>query len=249
MAMAFPAGTTVAGVFTKNKCPGAPVDWCRAALKGGKARGAGRHGRQCQRLHRQGRARDLRGARAEATAKLLGCKPKEVFLASTGVIGERLPTEKLVAALPKVLAAVAEAGFGARRARHHDHRHLPQGGDAHGADRRHHRHHRRHRQGLGHDRARHGDDAVLPRDRREDPGGRAAGAAEEGLRPVLQLRHRRLRHLHLRHRAAVRHRRGEAPARAGRGRRRPEGLRPRAERGADGPGPAWSRATARARRS
>ena len=25
MAMAFPAGTTVAGVFTRNRCPGAPV--------------------------------------------------------------------------------------------------------------------------------------------------------------------------------------------------------------------------------
>src|SRR5208337_1842105 len=31
-------GTTVAGVFTRSKCPGAPVDWCRAALKGGRAR-------------------------------------------------------------------------------------------------------------------------------------------------------------------------------------------------------------------
>src|ERR1700731_822327 len=34
----FAAGTTVAGVFTSNKCPGAPVDWCRAALTSGKAR-------------------------------------------------------------------------------------------------------------------------------------------------------------------------------------------------------------------
>ena len=30
--------TTVAGVFTKSKCPGAPVEWCQAAMKGGKAR-------------------------------------------------------------------------------------------------------------------------------------------------------------------------------------------------------------------
>ena len=30
--------STVAGVFTANKCPGAPVDWCRASMKGGKAR-------------------------------------------------------------------------------------------------------------------------------------------------------------------------------------------------------------------
>src|SRR5690242_19379130 len=31
-------GTTVAGVFTRSKCPSAPVEWCRANVKGGKAR-------------------------------------------------------------------------------------------------------------------------------------------------------------------------------------------------------------------
>src|ERR1700758_2136999 len=31
-------GTTVAGVLTRSKCPSAPVDWCRARLKRGKAR-------------------------------------------------------------------------------------------------------------------------------------------------------------------------------------------------------------------
>src|SRR6516164_1191639 len=36
--MEMAAGTTVAGVFTASKCPGAPVDWCRASLAGGKAR-------------------------------------------------------------------------------------------------------------------------------------------------------------------------------------------------------------------
>ena len=30
-------GTTVAGVFTRSKCPSAPVDWCRAQLKQGAA--------------------------------------------------------------------------------------------------------------------------------------------------------------------------------------------------------------------
>jgi len=35
----FAEGTTVAGVFTKNLCPGAPVTWCREALDGGVARG------------------------------------------------------------------------------------------------------------------------------------------------------------------------------------------------------------------
>jgi glutamate N-acetyltransferase/amino-acid N-acetyltransferase len=103
----FPAGTTVAGVFTKNKCPGAPVDWCRAALKGGRARAlvvnagnsnvfTGRTGREtCK-------------ATAAAMAQLAGCKPTEVFLASTGVIGEKLPVEKLLAALPSLHGALAE---------------------------------------------------------------------------------------------------------------------------------------------
>src|ERR1700709_1457038 len=34
-------GTAVAGVFTKSKCPSAPVEWCRAKLGGGKASKAG----------------------------------------------------------------------------------------------------------------------------------------------------------------------------------------------------------------
>ncbi len=34
----FDKGTTVAGVFTKSKCPSAAVDWCRDKIKAGKAR-------------------------------------------------------------------------------------------------------------------------------------------------------------------------------------------------------------------
>src|SRR5947208_16959077 len=33
----FDPGTTVAGVFTRSRCPSAPVDWCRAHLKRGAA--------------------------------------------------------------------------------------------------------------------------------------------------------------------------------------------------------------------
>ena len=114
--MAFPPGTTVAGVFTRNRCPGAPVDWCRDALKGGKARAlvvtagnsnvfTGRAGREtCT-------------ATAAAAAGLAGCAPREVFLASTGVIGERLPTERLTGALPALFGALEERGWeGAARA-------------------------------------------------------------------------------------------------------------------------------------
>ena len=103
--MVFPAGTSVAGVFTKSKCPGAPVDWCRAALPGGRARAlvvtAGNSNVFTGRAGRETCAQT-----AAAMAKVVGCKAKEVFLASTGVIGEKLPTEKLTAVLPGLAAAL-----------------------------------------------------------------------------------------------------------------------------------------------
>jgi glutamate N-acetyltransferase/amino-acid N-acetyltransferase len=104
-AMEFAPGTTVAGVFTKNRCPGAPVDWCRAALPQGKARAlVVTAGNSNVFTGRAGRA--TCEATAKAAAELLGCKPREVFLSSTGVIGEKLPTEKLTAALPGVFGAL-----------------------------------------------------------------------------------------------------------------------------------------------
>ena len=113
--MAFPAGTTAAGVFTRNKCPGAPVEWCREALKSGRARGLVVNAGNANVF--TGKAgREATKATAEAAARLLGCKPREVFLASTGVIGETLPHERLTAALPALHGALApEAWAGAAR--------------------------------------------------------------------------------------------------------------------------------------
>ena len=76
-------------MFTKSKCPSAPVEWCRDNLKGGKPRAlvvnsgnanafTGKTGRQACKFT------------AEIAARAIGCKPKDVFLASTGVIGEPL---------------------------------------------------------------------------------------------------------------------------------------------------------------
>ena len=86
-------GTAVAGVFTRSKCPSAPVEWCRARLGRGKARAlvvnsgnanafTGKTGRQATTLT------------ADIAAKALGCSASEVFLASTGVIGEPLDATK-----------------------------------------------------------------------------------------------------------------------------------------------------------
>ena len=106
----FVPGTTVAGVFTRNQCPGAPVDWCRAALKSGRARGlVVNAGNANVFTGRAGRA--TTHATAEAAAKLLECPARQIFLASTGVIGELLAPDRLVAALPSLHAGLSDAGM------------------------------------------------------------------------------------------------------------------------------------------
>ncbi len=99
--------STVAGVFTSNKCPGAPIDWCRASLKGGRARmivvNAGNAN-----VFTGKAGRDACAATAAAAADLVGCPPKQVFVASTGVIGEVLPYEKIVAVLPALQSGLSE---------------------------------------------------------------------------------------------------------------------------------------------
>ena len=101
--MELAAGTTVAGVFTTNRCPGAPVDWCRSAVKGGRARAVVINAGNANVF--TGRAgHETCAATAAAAAELVGCPAKQVLIASTGVIGEVLPHGKLTAALPALHA-------------------------------------------------------------------------------------------------------------------------------------------------
>ncbi|HZO45445.1 MAG TPA: bifunctional glutamate N-acetyltransferase/amino-acid acetyltransferase ArgJ [Xanthobacteraceae bacterium] len=87
--MVLDPGTAVAGVFTKSKCPSAPVEWCRAKLKGRKARAlVVNSGNANAFTGKTGRA--ACAFTAKIAAKAVGCKPDDVFLASTGVIGEPL---------------------------------------------------------------------------------------------------------------------------------------------------------------
>jgi glutamate N-acetyltransferase/amino-acid N-acetyltransferase len=108
----FAAGTTVAGVFTSNKCPGAPIDWCRKALGGGRARALVVNAGNANVFTGRAGAEAAR-ASAEAAAKLAGCPARQVFLGSTGVIGEVLPHARLVAALPALHAALRAEGWDA----------------------------------------------------------------------------------------------------------------------------------------
>jgi glutamate N-acetyltransferase/amino-acid N-acetyltransferase len=102
----FDAGTTVAGVLTRSKCPSAPVDWCRAHLKGGAAAAlvvnsgnanafTGRSGREATALT------------AKLASEAAGCRPSNVFLASTGVIGEPLDASKFGGVMGELTANAA----------------------------------------------------------------------------------------------------------------------------------------------
>lgn len=91
-------GTEIAGVFTKNLCPGAPVDWSRKALEcedvgprivvvnSGNANVFGGQ-----------KSRDAVIETARDAARVFGGSPESVQLASTGVIGEPLDASKMTA--------------------------------------------------------------------------------------------------------------------------------------------------------
>ena len=103
-----PPGSTVAGVFTRSLCTAAPVDWCRHALAAGSGRGRAI-------IVNSGNANAFTGAAgyrvaehtAESVAGALGAQAHEVLVASTGVIGEDLPVERIDAALPGLIAGLS----------------------------------------------------------------------------------------------------------------------------------------------
>ena len=101
----FAPGTSIAGVFTRSRCPSAPVEWCRERIGGGRIRAL---------VVNSGNANAFTGASgraatkltAELAAKALGCSEDEIFLASTGVIGEPLDASKFAG----VMEGLAERG-------------------------------------------------------------------------------------------------------------------------------------------
>lgn len=112
----FDPGTVVAGVLTQSKTRSASVEWCAEQLKHGRARAlvvnsgnanafTGKRGEEAVRLT------------AEAAAKAVGCAPEEVFISSTGVIGEPLDVGKFAHLLDGLAkAASGEAWTDAARA-------------------------------------------------------------------------------------------------------------------------------------
>lgn len=106
----FDEGTTVGGTFTLSKCPSAAVDWCRSALGGGRARAL---------LVNSGNANAFTGQKgketttrsAAAVSRTVGCETGEIFLASTGVIGEPLDAGKIEGVVDGLHSRCAPGGW------------------------------------------------------------------------------------------------------------------------------------------
>jgi glutamate N-acetyltransferase/amino-acid N-acetyltransferase len=123
----------------------------------------------------------------KSVGELLHIAPRHVLIASTGVIGQHLPMDKIRTALPKLVKGLLSAGRSSRGGRHPHDGHRAQEaalrlevagrtGD-----------HWRHRQGRRHDRAAHGDDVLLHGDGRHGRIRCAAIGAEARGGPVVQL--------------------------------------------------------------
>src|SRR3979490_1862524 len=107
-----PAGATIAGVLTRSKTSSAPVDWCRKNLARGKVRAI---------VVNAGNANAFTGKAGDkaveestrAIAQALGCPRNEVFMASTGVIGQPLDWGKIAAVVPALIKPGREDGWAA----------------------------------------------------------------------------------------------------------------------------------------
>jgi glutamate N-acetyltransferase/amino-acid N-acetyltransferase len=107
------AGSTVAGVFTTSKTRSAPVLWCEERV------GLGRSGGPCAFIANAGNSNAFTGARGQegarrmalAAAGAVGAAEDDVFVASTGVIGEPLPVERIETAMAALAAGLSPGGW------------------------------------------------------------------------------------------------------------------------------------------
>jgi glutamate N-acetyltransferase/amino-acid N-acetyltransferase len=106
-------GTSVAGVFTQSMCPAAPVEWCRRIIETG-------DGTARALVCNSGNANAFTGKAGEVSteltavtvASILGVPADSVFVASTGIIGEPMPDDRVTAAIPGLLSGLATSESG-----------------------------------------------------------------------------------------------------------------------------------------
>ena len=115
LVMRFAKGTTAAGVFTRHGVGSAPVDWCQKQLtaSGGEDVRALVVNAGCANSFTGKPGADAVRRVATAISKRLGCRQRDVMMASTGVIGVLLDDTKITARLPEVEQRLAPDAWGA----------------------------------------------------------------------------------------------------------------------------------------
>jgi glutamate N-acetyltransferase/amino-acid N-acetyltransferase len=98
-----------AGVFTRNRAAAAPVILSRRRLAGGTTRAVVLNSGCANAGTGEEGLTDAEAVTA-ATADLLGARPEEILMCSTGPIGSRLPVDRVVGALPGLVAAADRQG-------------------------------------------------------------------------------------------------------------------------------------------
>lgn len=96
-----------AGVFTRNRVCGAPVKVSRQRVPSTAVRAVVINSGNANACTGERGIDDARTMTSEV-ARELGCRPEEVLVCSTGVIGHFLPIEKITAGIPRAVAALGE---------------------------------------------------------------------------------------------------------------------------------------------
>ena len=108
--VALSQGTTAAGVFTRSSTASAPVTWCRDSIASGRARALLVNSGNANAFTGSQGMRDVRWS-ARRTAKALACRPAAVLVASTGVIGEPLPVDRIDTVFPRLVRDLGNASW------------------------------------------------------------------------------------------------------------------------------------------
>ena len=98
----FNSPSKIYGVFTNSKTPGAPIVWNKSIIKNGKVSAL---------IINSGNANVFNGKKGEEALKKiisalslkLSVSKKEIFMASTGVIGEPLDYKKIIGKIPQLI--------------------------------------------------------------------------------------------------------------------------------------------------
>ncbi len=104
-------GSAVAATLTSSACPAAPIEWCRKTLEEG-------DGSAEALVCNSGNANAFTGKSgmvstekmAEGVSSLLGVSPRKVMVASTGVIGEPMPDDRIAEGIRRAGSGLVASG-------------------------------------------------------------------------------------------------------------------------------------------